>query len=210
MCTIEVYVPINKIAISKSKLNISEGSHGSLRISAYAPVDATDKKINWTIDKKGEGVISLDKQQTDCAGSNGENILVITAIKPGTAKITGVTNDGSNKKVTATITVLGRMKDDDVRNNIKKLPKKAEMDTSTNNSKAVLVSSLPVKQKLVLTPVLTKAASDKTVTFISSDKDILTVDIKGNVIARQPGTAVVTMVTADGGFTAACTVTVVK
>jgi|GEM_PF-6710226 len=51
-------------------------------------------------------------------------------------------------------------------------------------------------------------ASNKIVTWTSSDKNIVSVDENGYINAKKPGTAVITATTADGGFTAACTVTV--
>ena len=51
-------------------------------------------------------------------------------------------------------------------------------------------------------------AADKTVTWSSSNPAVATVDEQGLVTVHAAGTAVVTATTKDGGFTAACTVTV--
>ena len=51
-------------------------------------------------------------------------------------------------------------------------------------------------------------ATNKTVTWKSSDTNIATVDTDGNVTAVGAGTATITVTTADGGKTATCTVTV--
>ena len=51
-------------------------------------------------------------------------------------------------------------------------------------------------------------ATDKTVTWSSSDKAVATVDGSGNVTAVSPGTATITATTTDGSKTATCTVTV--
>lgn len=53
-------------------------------------------------------------------------------------------------------------------------------------------------------------ASDKTVTFASSDKEIATVDNKGKVTAVKAGTADITVTTKDGNKTAKCTLTVTE
>ena len=51
-------------------------------------------------------------------------------------------------------------------------------------------------------------AADKSLTWSSSDEDVATVDEDGLVTAVGTGTATVTVKTNDGGYTAACTVTV--
>ena len=51
-------------------------------------------------------------------------------------------------------------------------------------------------------------ATDKTVTWTSSNSTVATVDQNGVVTAVARGTATITVTTADGGFTATCTVTV--
>lgn len=52
-------------------------------------------------------------------------------------------------------------------------------------------------------------ATDKTITYKSSDEKIATVAPDGTVKAVAVGTANITATTADGGFTASCAVTVV-
>ena len=51
-------------------------------------------------------------------------------------------------------------------------------------------------------------ATDKAVTWASSNTAVATVDASGNVTAVSAGTATITVTTADGGKTAICTVTV--
>lgn len=60
----------------------------------------------------------------------------------------------------------------------------------------------------LLARVTPESASDKTVTWSSSDEAVATVDGEGNVTPVAPGTTDVTATTVDGGFSAACTVTV--
>jgi uncharacterized protein YjdB len=56
--------------------------------------------------------------------------------------------------------------------------------------------------------VLPDNATNKSVIWESSDNGIATVDATGLVTAIASGTAIVTVTTVDGGFTAQCTVTV--
>ncbi|MDR0508779.1 MAG: Ig-like domain-containing protein [Candidatus Methanoplasma sp.] len=52
-------------------------------------------------------------------------------------------------------------------------------------------------------------AAIKNVKWSSSNRTVASVDAAGKVIGITPGTAVITVTTADGGFTATCVVTVV-
>ena len=54
------------------------------------------------------------------------------------------------------------------------------------------------------------AALNKTVTYTSSDSSVVTVGNTGKVKAVGAGTAIVTVTTEDGNFTATCTVTVAE
>ena len=56
--------------------------------------------------------------------------------------------------------------------------------------------------------VIPDNATDKTVTWTSSDEDVATVDANGKVTAVAAGTATITVTTEDGDFTATCVVTV--
>lgn len=65
-----------------------------------------------------------------------------------------------------------------------------------------------VKKKLTATVYPTNA-TDKSVTFTSSDKKIAKVSKKGNITAKKPGTATITVKAAVGGVVATCKVKVV-
>jgi polygalacturonase len=61
----------------------------------------------------------------------------------------------------------------------------------------------------MLTAVLSPAgATDRAVTWTTSDPTVATVDTNGNVSAIAPGAAVITVTSHDGGFTASCAVRV--
>lgn len=61
----------------------------------------------------------------------------------------------------------------------------------------------------VLTATVTPAdATDKAVTWASGNPSVAAVDQNGNVTAVSNGSAVITVTTTDGGYTASCTVTV--
>ena len=116
----------------------------------------------------------------------------VTAVSAGGAKITVTTLDGGFT-ASCTITVKEPV-----------IPvTSVELDqhtlTLTEGETAALVYTVKPDN-----------ASDKTVTWASSDEAVATVDYFGNVIAVAPGTADITVTTVDGGKTDVCAVTVLK
>ncbi|MBW7462419.1 Ig-like domain-containing protein, partial [Paenibacillus sepulcri] len=72
-------------------------------------------------------------------------------------------------------------------------------------------SSLPLTvggTGVLLAAVSPADAANKALTWSSDNTNVAAVDSSGNVTAVGAGTAVITAVTADGGYTAASTVTV--
>ncbi len=115
---------------------------------------------------------------------------IVTALKAGTATITATTNDGGYT-ATCVITVIGGTVD-------------VTGITVTPTTKA-----LTVGEDFTITSTVTPDnATDKSVTWTTSDDTIATVDANGKVTALKEGTATITATTNDGGFKATCTVTV--
>ena len=118
--------------------------------------------------------------------SNGK----ITAVAPGSTNITATTVDGGKTatcKVTvnaATITVTGVSLD------------KSVLSLVVGGDKATLIAT-----------VVPDDATNKSVTWSSSDKSVATVS-KGVVTPVAAGKSTITVKTEDGGKTATCTVTV--
>lgn len=117
-------------------------------------------------------------------GSSG----AVTAVKAGSAVITVTTSDGSFT-ATCTVTVL---------------PTRV---TGITLNAATLSLKEGDTAKLTAT-VAPAEATDKTVKWISTNEDAVIVTGDGDLRAIDPGTAVIIAATADGGFTAKCTVTV--
>ena len=70
--------------------------------------------------------------------------------------------------------------------------------------------TLVVGQKYTLTTsILPNNASNKNTKWTSSNSDIVAVD-KGQITAKSPGTAVITVITVNGNHIASCTITVRK
>ncbi|MBP5385103.1 MAG: Ig-like domain-containing protein [Lachnospiraceae bacterium] len=90
----------------------------------------------------------------------------------------------------------------------KTIPANVHVDQTTLGTKDLVITAMPVKKSVMLTPVVTATAFDRTVSFRSSDPHIATVSANGVVSAKAPGTATIIMRTSDGGYEARCSVTV--
>ena len=115
---------------------------------------------------------------------------VVTGVKAGSATITVKTNDGG-KTATCAVTVEA----------------KAVAVESVSLDKSEL--TLEVGDEATLTATVSPAdATDKEVSWSSSDPSVATVDEGGKVVAKAPGTTAVTVTTKDGAKSASCAVTV--
>lgn len=79
--------------------------------------------------------------------------------------------------------------------------------TSVTLNKTTLSLVVGATETLVAT-ILPANATNKNVTWSSSDSTIATVDTKGKVVAVKAGTTEITVNTVDGNKTAKCTLTV--
>ena len=151
----------------------------SRKLSATVkPSGATNKEVSWT--SNNESVATVD--------SNGN----VKGLKEGSATITVTTKDGS-KTATCKVTVSK--------------PVSTIAVTGVSLNKTSLSLTVGESQSLSAT-VSPSNASDKSVSWKSSDTSVATVDGSGNVKAVKAGTAKVTVTTKDGSKTATCNVTV--
>ncbi len=151
----------------------------SRKLSATVkPSGATNKEVSWT--SNNESVATVD--------SNGN----VKGLKEGSATITVTTKDGS-KSATCKVTVSK--------------PVSTIAVTGVSLNKTSLSLTVGGSQSLSAT-VSPSNASDKSVSWKSSDTSVATVDGSGNVKAVKAGTATITVTTKDGSKTATCKVTV--
>ena len=112
----------------------------------------------------------------------------VTAVKVGTATITVTTEDGG-KTATCEVTVIA-----------------PASGVSLNKSSLELIEGASETLVATITPA---NASNKNVSWKSSNTSVATVDVTGKVSAVKAGTATITVTTEDGGKTATCEVTVI-
>lgn len=112
----------------------------------------------------------------------------ITAKKLGTTTITATSSSGY--KTTCRVTVVETMMLKSISLN------KTSLTLKEDSSEVLIVTFNPSN------------ASNKKITWKSSNKNIVTVDSSGKVTGVKAGTATITVVSNDGGYVATCKVTV--
>ncbi|MBR0030277.1 MAG: Ig domain-containing protein [Bacteroidales bacterium] len=177
--TVTITVKAKTVAVTGISLDKTELT---LKSGEKATLTATVTPANAT----DKSVTWISSDPPVAAIDNGE----ILAGKPGTATITVKTKDGG-KTATCKVTV----ESGDV----------AVTGVSLDKTELTLKSG----EKATLTATVTpEDATDKTVSWKSSDSAVATVDENGKVTAVKAGSATITVTTTDGGKTATCKVTV--
>ena len=147
-------------------------------VATITPENAKDKSLTWK--SSSPEIVSID--------SNGN----IKALKAGKATITVTTKDGG---FTAKATIT-------VKEKIEEIPV-----TGVSLNKTSLTLTEGDSYRLVAT-VKPSNATNKNVTWKSSNPKVATVDSNGKVKALKVGTTTITVATKDGGYTAKVTITV--
>lgn len=135
-------------------------------------------------DASYDGIIWTSSNKNVATVSNG----LVKAVAPGTATITATAENVSG---TATVTVKA----------------KVYPVTGVTLDKTSLTLTEGETETLKAT-VAPDNATDKSITWSSSNASVATVDASGKVTAVSAGTATITVKTTDGGKTADCAVTV--
>ena len=117
---------------------------------------------------------------------------LVTAVAPGETIITATTNDGSELSASCVVTVLPNI----------------VLATSIDLNQVNAEVNVGETMQLTVT-VLPEDATDKTVTWTSSDEAVATVNTDGLVTAVAPGETIITATTNDGSeLSATCVVNV--
>ena len=171
---------VNVTGVSLDKTSAELKINESLGLKAsISPADATNKDVTWT--SSDEKIAKVD--------ANGK----VTAVGVGKATITVTTKDG-NFKATCDITV--KNEEVQVVKVIGVSLDKTSVELKINESLGLKASISPAD------------ATNKDVTWTSSDEKIAKVDANGKVIAVGAGKVTITVTTKDGGFKATCEVIV--
>ncbi len=149
----------------------------------YSPSNTTQRGIIWSV-VSGSDYASIDEkgQLTVKGGANGS-----------TVKIRATSKDNSSVYAEKSVTVTYKIASVSV--------------TGVSLSKSVLSLAVGESETLVAT-VVPERATDRSVTWESSKKNVATVNQNGTVKAVATGSAVIRVRTNDGGFTARCNLTV--
>ncbi len=183
------------------------GKKGTCSVTVAAKVysvtgvklDITSKELtegeSFTLKATVEPDNATDKSVTWSSSANDvasvDQSGKVTALKAGTATITVTTKDGS-KKATCAITV------------------KAKVIPVTGVTLDASAMEVDEGFSFMLTATVNPDnATDKSVTWSSSDATVATVSQTGEVTGVKKGTATITVTTNNGGKTATCTVTVI-
>ena len=124
-----------------------------------------------------------NNEKVAAVDSNG----LVTAKYPGTAIITAVALDGKEAECTVTVTA-----------DLKGIKLPSSMTLAIGKEKTVTVTYEP------------SYATNKKVTWRSSDTSVARIDSNGKIYAAGTGTATITAVSQEGGFVSTCRVTVVR
>ena len=170
--------PVTGVTLDKTSAELTEGDELVLA-ATVSPANATNKNVTW-----------ISSDETVATVKDGK----VTALKPGTAKITVKTEDGG-KTAECTVQVKSKI----IKVESVEITSAPQDNTMTINDEFTFAVS-----------VRPENATDKSVTWTSSNKSVLSVDADGKVKALAEGTSEITVKTTDGGFTDKCTVTVKK
>lgn len=184
-CTITVTgssstVNVTGVTLNKTTLSLDEGNSEQLT-ATITPTNASNPKVSWT--SSDTKVATVD--------SNGK----VTAVKNGSGTIATITVTTDDGRKTAQCTVT-----------VNKKPESGGTINVTGVDLKPDVLSLKIEDTATLTATITpENATDKTVKWESSDKEIATVE-GGKVTAVAKGTATITATAGDQSAT--CIVTV--
>jgi len=178
---VQLPVAVTEVSLNKEALTLEIGETERLTATVL-PNNASNKAVSWSSSDEAVATVSGDG--------------IVTAVSVGTATITVTTVDGG-KTSSATVTVT--------EGEPQPTPIMPVTEVSLNKENVTL--QVGKSEKLTAT-VLPNDASNKAVSWTSSNEEVATVSDEGLVAAVRVGTATITVTTEDGEKTATATVKV--
>ena len=181
-CKVTVTVPVSGIQLSQTSAALTVGDTLTLTKTIY-PSDATNQAVTWT--SSAVSVASVD--------SNGK----ITAKTAGSAVITCKSVSDNSVVGICNVTVKAKVQ----------TPTEIKVSTiSLNKTTASVTKGKTLQLTATVTPT---NATNKVVTWRTSDKNVAMVSENGLVTAKSAGTATITCTAKDGSnVKATCKITV--
>lgn len=176
--TVEPLVPVEKIKLASEMTVTTSGLH----------------ELEYTIEPANASIQDLEWESTDAAVAKvqySSGRYVLYAYKNGTTTITATATDGSGVTASCEVTV-------NINYPVQGISLNHDAKTFTKAGETLQLTAT----------IYPDSATNKTVTWKSSDKTVATVDESGLVTAVGNGTANITATTEDGNYTATCKVTV--
>ncbi|OBR90771.1 N-acetylmuramoyl-L-alanine amidase LytC precursor [Clostridium ragsdalei P11] len=174
-------VPVTGVTLNKNSTTILAGNTERL-IAAVDPSNVTNSDVTWSSDDSS--VAKVDNNGLVTAVSKGTTTITVRTKDGGKTAECNVTVDGGGTTPVISVPVTGVI--------------------LNKNSTTILNGSI---EQLTAT-VSPNDATDKDVTWSSSDSSVAKVNKNGLVTAVGEGTATITVKTEDGAKTAECDVTV--
>ena len=190
-CLIRVNIPPKSISLNKTALSITKGDKANLLVN-FNPINTSSKEVNWK--SSNTNVVGISNSTT----TNGQ--ITITAKANGTATITATHKYG--KTATCKITVNELNKQSAV--NKKILYHVAVNGITLKQKDCTIAVGTSLQLNASITPT---NATNKTITWSSSNTSIATVDKYGVVKGIKPGMATITAKTLNNK-TATCIIRV--
>ena len=197
-----------------NKLEILSGSDGTQYVEDYKAIEGVQSSEETSVQAIDAESIKLDvTAKTIYAGSK------FTLKATVTPELAAATNDVEWSSSNATIATVDNgvvtakkagsavitAKVGEVSATCKVTVKQHVTSVKLNATKKTLYNGTSYKLKATVNPT---DASEKTVSWSSSNKSVATVNSSGTVTAKKLGKAVITVKTKDSGKTAKCTITV--
>lgn len=175
-------IKVTEVQLNKNNLNLEEGQSETL-VALVLPVDATNKNVSWESSNPNVAIVNQSG--------------LVEAVLKGIVIITTRTEDGN--KISECILNVTEQEE---------IPNPEEINVTDVNLNKNALSLKIGNQEQLEALILPSNATNKNITWSSSNVEVASVDQDGNITALSQGTSIITVFTEDGGFSNTCTVTV--